>query len=110
MSPPCRDCRRAAVVALGVAERHIPWIPQVGLRTPLNEAKRQSDASKLVKELRRRLDLTQEQFAQRVGVTCTVNHWENVKRTPQPFLLRRLREMKGELDALGKSSGKEKSG
>jgi len=58
------------------------------------------DIPKLVKELRKRLNLTQEQFAQRVGVTfSTVNHWENGKRVPQPFLLRRLLEMKEELDA-----------
>ncbi|MCL6547189.1 MAG: helix-turn-helix transcriptional regulator [Bryobacteraceae bacterium] len=54
----------------------------------------------LVKELRRRLDLTQEQFAQRVGVTySTVNHWENGKRVPLPFLVKRLVEMKEELDS-----------
>lgn len=54
----------------------------------------------LVKELRKRLELTQEQFAQRVGVTySTVNHWENGKRVPQPFLVRRLLEMKEELDS-----------
>ncbi len=77
----------------------------------MNQAKRQNDTPALVKELRRRLDLTQEQFAQKVGVTySTVNHWENGKRAPQPFLLRRLREMKSELDALGKKSTKEKSG
>lgn len=34
------------------------------------------------------------------GVTfSSVNHWENGKRTPQPFLVRRLVEMKEELDA-----------
>jgi len=54
---------------------------------------------KLVKELRERLGLTQEQFAQRVGVTYgSVNHWENGKRRPQPFLVRRLLEIKEELD------------
>jgi len=58
------------------------------------------DIPALIRELRRRLDLTQEQFAQRVGVTCsTVNHWENGKRTPLPFLVKRLLEMKEELDA-----------
>ena len=52
----------------------------------------------LVKELRARLRLTQEQFAQRIGVTySTINHWENGKRSPQPFLLRRLREMRAEV-------------
>lgn len=77
----------------------------------MNYAKGHSEAAALVKELRRRLDLTQEQFAQKVGVTySTVNHWENGKRAPQPFLLRRLREMKDELDARGKKSTKEKSG
>ena len=57
------------------------------------------DISKLIRELLRRLHLTQEQFAQRVGVTySTVNSWENGKRTPQPFLIQRLREIKEELD------------
>jgi putative transcriptional regulator len=59
----------------------------------------------LVRELRRRLELTQEQFAQKVGVTySTVNHWENGKRVPLPFLVKRLVEIKEELD--GKKKGK----
>ncbi len=54
----------------------------------------------LIRELRRRLNLTQEQFAHRIGVTySTVNHWENGKRVPLPFLVKRLVEMKAELDA-----------
>ena len=37
---------------------------------------------------------------QRVGVTySTVNHWENGKRVPLPFLVKRLIETKEELDA-----------
>jgi transcriptional regulator with XRE-family HTH domain len=48
----------------------------------------------LVKGLRQRLGLTQEQFAREVGVTfSTVNQWENGRRRPQPFLLKRLLEM-----------------
>lgn len=48
----------------------------------------------LVKGLRQRLGLTQEQFAHEVGVTfSTVNQWENGRRRPQPFLLKRLLEM-----------------
>ena len=48
----------------------------------------------LVKGLRERLGLTQEQFAHEVGVTfSTVNQWENGRRRPQPFLLKRLLEM-----------------
>lgn len=52
-----------------------------------------------MKELRKRLQLTQEQFAQQVGVTySTVNHWENGKRLPMPFLVKRLEQMKADLD------------
>jgi len=48
----------------------------------------------LVKDLRQRLRMTQEQFAHEVGVTfSTVNQWENGRRRPQPFLLKRLLEM-----------------
>ncbi len=58
------------------------------------------DIPALIRELRQRLDLTQEQFAHRIGVTySTVNHWENGKRVPLPFLVKRLVEMKAELDA-----------
>jgi DNA-binding transcriptional regulator YiaG len=58
------------------------------------------DIPALVKELRERFHLTEEQFAQRIGVTySTVNHWENGKRVPQPFLVRRLLELKEEVMA-----------
>jgi len=61
------------------------------------------DIPALVKVLRERLRLTQEQFAQKVGVTySTVNHWENGKRAPQPFLVRRLLELKEEIEAQGR--------
>lgn len=63
--------------------------------------------SELIKYLRRQLNLTQEQFAQEIGVTySTVNHWENGKRVPQPFLLRRLLEVKERLD---KKTSRDKS-
>ena len=52
----------------------------------------------LVKRIRKHLNLTQEQFAQKVGVTySTVNNWENGKRNPQPFLLNRLLEIEADL-------------
>jgi DNA-binding transcriptional regulator YiaG len=54
----------------------------------------------LVKARRRRLSLTQEQFAPRVGVTYgPVNPWENGNSRPLPFLLMPLLEIKGGLDA-----------
>lgn len=59
---------------------------------------RSIDIQKLIKELRHKLDLTQEQFANRVGVTfSTVNSWENGIRKPHPFLLKRLLEMANEV-------------
>jgi len=67
------------------------------------------DIPLLIKELRKRLGLTQEQFAQKVGVTYgSGNNWENGKRTPQPFLVRRLIEMKEELDIESKRPMKRK--
>jgi transcriptional regulator with XRE-family HTH domain len=67
------------------------------------------DVPRLVKGLRQRMGLTQEQFAREVGVTfSTVNLWENGHRRPQPYLLKRLLEMKHELDADLKRSTKRK--
>ncbi len=69
-----------------------------------------SNIPALIKELRARLGLTQEQFAQRVGVTySTVNHWENGKRMPLPFLAKRLAEMKEELDLRQKKPSRKTS-
>ncbi|MBI5481667.1 MAG: helix-turn-helix transcriptional regulator [Deltaproteobacteria bacterium] len=52
------------------------------------------DFPALVRALRQRLGLTQEQLAQELGVSfSTVNVWENGKRAPLPFLRRRLLEM-----------------
>jgi len=65
---------------------------------PRMKTMHEADIAKLVKALRERMNLTQEQFAQKVGVTySTVNHWENGKRMPQPFLVKRLLELKEEL-------------
>jgi len=75
--------------------RHSSWT--VGIRrTAVNN----ENIPALIKGLRGRLGLTQEQFAQHLGVTySTVNHWENGKRIPLPFLQRRLIQMKSELNA-----------
>jgi len=57
------------------------------------------DIPELIKELREHLGMTQEQFAREVGVTfSTVNSWENGKRRPLPFLVRRLLQMEEELN------------
>lgn len=47
-----------------------------------------------VKKIRRVLDLTQEEFAHRLGVTiCTVSRWENDKTTPSRLAKMRLQEI-----------------
>lgn len=57
------------------------------------------DVSKLIKKLRAKLDLTQEQFAQKVGVTfSTINNWEKGNRTPHPFLFQKLLDMAEEAE------------
>ncbi len=57
------------------------------------------DVAGLVKRLRDRMGLTQEQFAREVGVTfSTVNLWENGRRRPQPYLLRRLLEIEASFE------------
>jgi len=54
----------------------------------------------LVREVRQRLGLTQEQFASRLGVTFpTVNRWENGRSKPSPMaqkLLIKVVEQMGE--------------
>ncbi len=64
------------------------------------------DIPALVKRLRSELRLTQEKLAQKLGVSfSTVNQWENGRRRPHPFLLRRLEEMEMELATNIKRSG-----
>lgn len=54
-----------------------------------------TDIPKMVKELRTVLELTQEQFAAKVGVTfSTVNCWENGRRKPSPLALQRIEELR----------------
>jgi len=63
------------------------------------KALKEPDYATLVRELRSRLDLTQEKFAARLGVSFpTINRWENGRSVPSPLALQRieqiLREMK----------------
>ena len=58
------------------------------------------EISDLVREVRQRLGLTQEQFASRLGVTFpTVNRWERGRTKPSPMaqkLLIKVVEQMGE--------------
>lgn len=54
----------------------------------------QDKLAKKIRRLRNHLDLTQEQFAAKVGVTfSTVNRWEAGKSKPSPLAMRRIDEL-----------------
>ena len=58
--------------------------------------------SEMIKKLRKKLGLTQEQFAAKVGVTfSTVNRWEDGRSKPSPLAWR-------EIERLSKSADKAK--
>jgi transcriptional regulator with XRE-family HTH domain len=52
------------------------------------------DTSKMIRELRADLGLTQEQFAAKLGVTySTINRWENKKGNPSPLAMLRIEKI-----------------
>jgi DNA-binding transcriptional regulator YiaG len=52
------------------------------------------DIPRLLKSIRRTLNLTQEQLAHRLGVSfATVNEWENAKRKPSPLARRQIEQL-----------------
>ncbi len=54
----------------------------------------------MIKDIRAKLGLTQEQFAAQVGVTwSTVNRWEDGRGTPLPLALRRIEGLRERLDS-----------
>jgi len=62
----------------------------------------QPDLASLVRELRDRLNLTQEKFAARLGVTFpTINRWENGKAKPSPLALQQIKDLLREMGRNG---------
>jgi transcriptional regulator with XRE-family HTH domain len=54
----------------------------------------QQDTSKMIRQLRAALGLTQEQLAAKVGVTySTINRWENSKGKPSPLAMLRIKRI-----------------
>lgn len=52
------------------------------------------DIPKTIKKLRTALNLTQEQFAAKVGVTfSTINRWENGKGKPSPLAMKQIEKL-----------------
>ncbi len=55
---------------------------------------KRNKTANLIRELRKRLDLTQEKFAAKLGVTFpTINRWENGRAQPSPLALQRIEEL-----------------
>ena len=62
-------------------------------KSPMNKRK-DNELAEMIKDLRAKLGLTQEQFAARVGVTwSTVNRWENGRGKPSPLAMRQIKEL-----------------
>lgn len=56
-----------------------------------NEPMKKISKTNSVREIRQKLELTQEQFAHRIGVSfSTVNRWENGKGDPSPLAMRAI--------------------
>ena len=52
---------------------------------------KQPEVGRLIKEIREKMELTQEQFAAELGVVYpTINRWENSKAEPSPMALKLL--------------------
>ncbi len=55
---------------------------------------KQPHISKVIRELRQEIGVTQEKFASLLGVTClTVNRWENGKTQPSPLAVKQIKKI-----------------
>ncbi len=60
------------------------------------------DLGRLVRALRERLELTQERFAAKLGVTFTsVNRWENGRAKPSPLAMKQIEKLVTDLGDQG---------
>ncbi|MEH2088033.1 helix-turn-helix domain-containing protein [Nostoc sp.] len=59
--------------------------------------------SDLIRELRQQLDLSQEKFAAKLGVSLrTINRWENGSTVPSQMALKLIKEMLEKMGEAGK--------
>ncbi|QKQ77081.1 DNA-binding transcriptional regulator [Nostoc sp. TCL240-02] len=67
------------------------------------ELKKPLKISDLIRELRQQLDLSQEKFAAKLGVSLrTVNRWENGSTVPSQMALKLIEEMLQKMGESGK--------
>ncbi|MFN6465545.1 MAG: helix-turn-helix domain-containing protein [Nostoc sp. DedVER02] len=85
-------------------------LPKVGakwrdicLNLPIMELEKRLKISDLIRELRQQLDLSQEKFAAKLGVSLrTVNRWENGSTVPSQMALKLIEEMLQNMGEPGK--------
>ncbi len=64
---------------------------------------KQPEASKLLREMRSHIGLTQEQLALNLGVTySTTNRWENGRGKPSPLAVVKIEAMLEQMGARGR--------
>ncbi|CCB90881.1 putative uncharacterized protein [Waddlia chondrophila 2032/99] len=62
----------------------------------------ENEVGNLIRNLRKAMALTQEQFAAKLGVTFpTVNRWENQKAAPSPLATEKLQKLQTQLEKKG---------
>ncbi|WP_366931699.1 helix-turn-helix transcriptional regulator [Nostoc sp. NOS(2021)] len=70
---------------------------------PIMEVGKPLKISDLIRELRQQLDLSQEKFAAKLGVSLrTVNRWENGSTVPSQMALKLIEEMLQKMGKPGK--------
>lgn len=53
-----------------------------------------TEMAEMVREVRKRIGLSQEKFAAKLGVSfSTINRWEHHRAVPSPLALKQLREL-----------------
>ncbi|MBW4639343.1 MAG: helix-turn-helix transcriptional regulator [Gloeocapsa sp. UFS-A4-WI-NPMV-4B04] len=63
----------------------------------------QLEITKLIRETRQRLGLTQEQFALKLGVSYqSVNRWENGRTKPLPLAMKQIKQIVKRMGDRGK--------
>jgi DNA-binding transcriptional regulator YiaG len=68
----------------------------------MTPATKQSQTADLVRQLRQRLELSQEGFAAKLGVSFrTVNRWENERSIPSPMALMLIKTLLTKLGERG---------
>ena len=64
---------------------------------------KETDFAVLVREIRNRLELTQEKFAAKLGVSFpSISRWENGRTAPSPLALQRIEQMLREMGQNGR--------